>query len=92
MNLEYIDPFKENETRKMQTAVALRDWIVSADYEGFVGVNGFNTKSVYQKLQEFIERFLKAKILRPQPYCDCLFSCQAFRPGSIFAFHVNSTV
>ncbi|CAE7568137.1 Tnks, partial [Symbiodinium sp. CCMP2456] len=79
MNLEYIDPFKENETRKRQTAVALRDWIVSADYEGFVEVNGFNTNGVYQKLQEFIERFLKGRLLGPQPYCDCLFSCSAFR-------------
>eukprot|EP00439_Symbiodinium_sp_Y106_P072164 s2835_g13.t1 len=62
----------------MQTAVALRDWIVSADYEGFVEVNGFNINGVYQKLQ-FIERFLKGRMLGPQSYCDCLFSCQAFR-------------
>eukprot|EP00928_Gymnodinium_smaydae_P041832 TRINITY_DN28263_c0_g3_i2.p1 TRINITY_DN28263_c0_g3~~TRINITY_DN28263_c0_g3_i2.p1 ORF type:complete len:1012 (-),score=145.17 TRINITY_DN28263_c0_g3_i2:563-3598(-) len=69
------------ETRQMDNDNRrhLRDWIVRGEYQGLIEVNGLNINGVYQKLESFIVQFLKGKAEGPTEYCDCLFTCNAFR-------------
>eukprot|EP00927_Polykrikos_kofoidii_P066406 TRINITY_DN62006_c0_g1_i1.p1 TRINITY_DN62006_c0_g1~~TRINITY_DN62006_c0_g1_i1.p1 ORF type:complete len:1025 (-),score=129.32 TRINITY_DN62006_c0_g1_i1:206-3280(-) len=72
-------PSSETRTHNNNNSRALRDWIIRGEYEGLIEVNGLNINGVYQKLESFIKRFMKGKVVGHTPYCDCLFACDVFR-------------
>eukprot|EP00931_Biecheleriopsis_adriatica_P068054 TRINITY_DN4208_c1_g1_i1.p1 TRINITY_DN4208_c1_g1~~TRINITY_DN4208_c1_g1_i1.p1 ORF type:complete len:1010 (-),score=193.29 TRINITY_DN4208_c1_g1_i1:196-3195(-) len=76
------DPFRmKMETARLQREEQkkLRDWVATCPYEGLIEINGFNTNGVYQRLNDFIRTYMKGQYVGPTEYCDCLFTCKAFR-------------